>query len=112
MAKKVLWAIILITLTSFAIRSNDPINDAANFIIAGSIPGTNESIGMWSTLLVAGFLLSLVWLGIKSTAFQMLEHTAKQIKQEEAKEAFEESNMTFDHSKRSVIAAPSHELTS
>lgn len=108
--KKLLWASIVVAIVSFVVWSSDPLNDSVNFIIAGSIPGTDLSIGLWSTLLLAVFLLWLVHLGFKKARLQMLEHTAKQIKSEEAKAEFKEAHDgEFDRSKRSVIAARSSE---
>lgn len=110
MIKKITWVIVLVAVAWFVTWSNDPINDTANFIIAGSIPGTSLSIGLWSTLLLSALLFWLVWLGIKHANLQMLEHTAQQIKKDQAETDFHESTgFTFDTTKRSVIAAPSQD---
>lgn len=108
--KKALWASAVLAIIGFVTWSSDPLNDVANFIIAGSIPGTDTSIGLWSTLLLAAVLLLLVRLGFKHASLQMLEHTATQIKAEEAQAEFKSAHEgEFDRSKRSVIAAPSSE---
>lgn len=110
--KKIAWAAALAAIVSFIVWSGDPLNDTVNFIIAGSIPGTNVSIGLWSTLCLAVLLLWLVRLGYQKVKLQMLEQTAKQIKTEQAKNEFESSHKTeFDRSQRSVIAARSSELS-
>lgn len=110
--KKATWVSVLTATVGFMVLSNDPLNDTVNFIIAGSIPGTNLSIGFWSTLLLAAILLWCVHLGFKKAKLQMLEHTATQIKAEQAKAEFEDSNKTqFNRKNRSVIAARSSEST-
>ncbi len=105
--KKIVWGSILVAIVSFIVWSKDPLNEAVNFIIAGSVPGTNISIGLWSTLLLAVFLLWVVSRGFKRTKLQMLEHTAHEIKKTQAETEFKETySGDFDRSKRSVIAAP------
>jgi hypothetical protein len=108
--KKMVWLSVILGIIGFATLSNDPLNDTANFIIAGSVPGTDISIGLWSTLLLAFMLLWVVNLGFKKARLQMLEHTATQIKNEEEKIQFKESNSGESiNSGRSVIAAPTAE---
>lgn len=108
--KKLLLCGVLLAIVSFIVWSSDPLNDTVNFIIAGSVPGTDFSIGLWSTIALATALLWAVYRGFKRTQLQMLEQTAKQIKTEQAQNEFEGSHKTeFDRSKRSVIAAPTRE---
>lgn len=110
--KKIVWVSSILLIIGFARLSNDPLNDIANFIIAGSIPGTSASIGLWSTLLLALILLWIVNLGFRKARLQMLEHTAAQIKAEEEKLRFKESNSgEASQLSRSVIAAPTAENT-
>ena len=104
--KRWLWAGFLIAIISFMIWSKDPLNDVVNFIIGGSIPGTQVSIGFWSAIGLALFILLLIHRGIKNARLEMLEHTAKQIKAEQAQAEFKESSSPeFDSKRRSVIAA-------
>lgn len=110
--RKVFWAVLLIAIVSFTIWSKDPLNDVVNFIIGGIIPKTNVSIGFWGTIAIATGVLYAVRRAIKNTRLQMLENTAKQIKAEELSSDFEsKSAIEFDHSKRSVIAAPATNST-
>jgi len=103
--KKIVWGIVLVSVISFVVFSSDPLNDVANFIIGGSIPGTNKSIGVWSTLLLVGILLWLVRLGFKRASLQVIEHQTKQTKAE--KESTDSSYVgQFNPKQRSVIAAP------
>lgn len=105
--KRVAWAVVSAAIVGFIVWSKDPLNDTVNFIIAGSIPGTKLSIGLWSTLILAAILLWLVRLGFKAARLQMMEETTPQIKIKSTKVTLEEpKTIKFDHSKRSVIAAP------
>ena len=104
--KKFFWAMVLVAVICFCAWSKNPLDDAVNFIIGGSIPGTKASIGFWSTIAVAAFILIAIKSAFSSLKLQMLAHTAKEIKAEEAEKEFEDSNnFQFDRSKRSVIAA-------
>lgn len=107
------WAVLLIALCAFCTLSNDPLNDFVNFLIGGSIPGTHFSIGFWSTIAFAGALLFGLLKIFRGLKLQMLEHTANQIKAEQAKQDFAKNNsgdsFTFNRSQRSVIAAPSQD---
>lgn len=106
--KKLVWVSILVAVISFVVWSNDPLNDAANFIIAGSIPGTSISIGFWSTLALASLLLWITYRGFKSQQHKIMEQQTKQNKTESAKKEFEDTHkVEFDRSQRSVIAARS-----
>lgn len=104
--KKLLWASILIAVVSFIVWSNNPIDDTMNFIIGGTVPGTKHSIGFWSMIGFIGLILLAIRSAFRGLKLQMLAHTAREIKAEEAKKDFEaSSNFEFDRSKRSVIAA-------
>lgn len=104
--KKLLWAGILASIVGFIVWSNDPLNDTVNFIIAGSIPRTDISIGFWSTILLALLLLWGVFKALKSLRMTMFEQYADQSTSSAAKKAFEDANkIEFDKSQRSVIAA-------
>lgn len=109
--RRTIWAGFLLAIISFVVWSKDPLNDIVNFIIAGSIPGTNLAIGLWSSLLIALVILLVIWRGIRRTRFQLLASTAEQIKAETIQTEFAEKNSSqFDKKHRSVIAAPSTDL--
>lgn len=110
MFKKIIWASIFAAGASFVALSNDPLNDIAGFLIAGNIPGTEVSVGFWSTIAIVCALSWAAWVGMRHASLQMLAHTAMQIKNERLRqESNEATEITFDHSQRSVIAAPSSE---
>jgi hypothetical protein len=105
--RRIIWGGVFVAVISFVIFSNDPLNDVANFIIGGSIPGTNSSIGMWSTLGLVGFLLWVVTRGFKRTKFQMIEHhNANKADEKDFESSYAGD---FDPKERSVIAAPKAE---
>lgn len=106
--RKIIWGSVLVAIVGFVIFSGDPLNDFANFIIGGSIPGTNRSIGVWSTLLLVMILLWAVSRGFKRAKFQMIEHGTNQFKKE-SKTASDSEISKFDPKQRSVIAAPKAE---
>lgn len=106
--RKIVWASLIFAVIGFTVWSSDPLDDAVNFIIGGSIPGTTLALGLWPTLLIAIGITLVIRRGIRRARLQMLDSTAKQIKSEAIKNDFAEKNSghTFDKSKRSVIAAP------
>lgn len=104
--KKIVWGLILVAAVSYVVLSNDPLNDTVNFIIAGSIPGTKISIGFWSTMLVAGALLFIIRRAVKNAQHTMIASEIE--KKKRTKEMKEATELEFDHSKRAIIAAPSH----
>jgi hypothetical protein len=107
--RKFVWACIAIIGIGFIIISNDPLNEAANFIIGGSIPGTQYSIGAWSSLLLVAILMWVLSRGLRRARFQMLEHTAKMITKEQTDISKTIEDVTFDRRNRGVIAAPKAE---
>lgn len=105
--KKIILGVIGIAITTFVMLSNDPLNDTVNFIIAGSIPGTKFSIGFWSTMLLAAVFLLIIRRAVKNARHKMQVFEVKKSKVE--KSAQETNELEFDHSKRSIIAAPTQE---
>ncbi len=104
--KRILWGVTVFLVISFIVWSKNPIDDTVNFIIGGTIPGTKNSIGFWPMIGLATTTLVFIKKAFASLKFQMLAHTATEIKSEAAKKEFEEAhNYEFDRSKRSVIAA-------
>lgn len=105
--KKVRVLLVISVIIAFAVWSHDPIDDAANFIVGGLVPGTDIALGFWHT---AGVVFLLMWLlkrSVTALRLQLLEHTAKQITAEKVKQEFaEQHSTTFDPKQRSVIAAP------
>jgi len=103
--KKVFWAIVLVAIIGFMMWSKDPLNDVVNFIVAGSIPRTQLSLGFTASV---GTMLGLTWLvvrGLKNLHTQMLAHTAKQTETKLTNVSEEAEIIEFDRTKRSVIAA-------
>lgn len=99
--------IVMVAIVGFVVWSHDPIDDTVNFIIGGSIPGTNLALGFWQTVLCIALLLWVIKRMIAKVRLQLLEQTASQIKAEKMKEEFTERHtVTFDPKQRSVIAAP------
>lgn len=104
--RKLLWAIVLSAVVGFIVWSKNPLDDTVNFIIGGSIPGSEISIGFWSMVGIILLIILIILKAIANLKLQMLEATSKQIKSEEAKKEFEDSNnFEFDRSQRSVIEA-------
>ena len=108
--KKIIWASIVSGVILFTVISKDPLNEAVNFLLTGTIPGTNLSIGFWSTMLVAVVALLLIYRGIKNAHHRMI------VAQIEKKESTAHSSpmlqeVEFDRTQRSVIAAPTREPT-
>lgn len=84
-------SLIVGSILSYIKIANNPIDDAMNFIIGGSIPGTKLAIGFWPSI---GLILLTVWLikkYVSSIKLQMLEHTAKDIKAENKRKEFSEN---------------------
>ncbi len=106
MVKKLLWGVIVVAVIGFIVWSKNPLDDTVNFIIGGSVPNSDLSIGFWSMAGIILLILLVILKAISNLKLQMLAATAKQIKSEEAKKEFEDSNnFEFDRSQRSVIAA-------
>jgi hypothetical protein len=110
--KKLLWALVILAIGSFIVWSSDPLNQAANFLIGGSVPGTKIVLGFWPTLGVAATIVLLIKRSLKNARLKMMEEVTRQTKEAKVKAEFKEqhsSEPTFDRSKRSVIAAPTFE---
>ena len=107
--RKLLWVVVVLAVISFVVWSKNPLDETVNFIIGGSVPGTKIVLGFWPTV---GLIIAILWLihrGIKNARLKMMEDVTKKDKAAKAKAEFKEQNSsehTFDHSKRSVIAAP------
>src|SRR5688572_11111186 len=98
---------ICVTVASYTLLVDDPLNSLFSFILAGSIPGTEIVLGFWPTLISATLLLLLVRNYLRYLKISSMEITAKQIRQEKLRTNFKESNSTISAKERSVIAAPS-----
>lgn len=112
--KKPFWIGFIVAIVSFISLSNDPLNDAVNFIIAGSIPGTNISFGFWSTMLLAFILFLIIRRAASNTRHKVMMHHVEKVKAKNTQSKFEElhtSDSPFDQSQRSVIAARKSEST-
>lgn len=104
--KKIRAILLVMAMVGFVVWSHDPIDDAANFIIGGLVPGTNIALGFWHTAGVIALLIWAVKRSITALRLQLLEHTAKQITAEKIKDEFSmQHNSSFDPKQRSVIAA-------
>lgn len=101
--KKVAWGIIVALIIGYLVLSSDPLNEVVNFIIAGSIPGTTVSIGFWSTMLLVGIFMIVIYRAVKNAQHKMIVSEVQKAKTSKAED--ESSEITFDHTKRSVIAA-------
>lgn len=107
--KKVRTILLGMVIVGFIVWSNDPIDDTANFIIGGLVPGTDIALGFWHTV---GMIVLCAWAvkrAVTTLRLQLLEHTAKQITAEKMKDEFAaQHNVTFNPKQRSVIAAPTN----
>ncbi len=106
--KKVVWALVMASVISFLIWSKNPLDEVANFIIGGEVPGTKLVLSFWPSIGLATITLWLVKRWVKSLRVQMLSHTAQEINSEKAQAEFKEAHDSneFNHKNRAVIAAP------
>ena len=99
---------ILVPIGVYIRYIDDPLNSLVSFLIAGSVPGTDIVLGLWPSLAVAFGILILTKRFVRHIRYKILEDTARQITSEKLESEFKASNdVTFDKTKRSVIAAPS-----
>lgn len=110
--KKVRTILFAMAIMGFVVWSHDPIDDTANFIVGGSVPGTKIVLGFWPTIGFIGILFWILKRAITSIRLQLLEHTAKQISAEKMNQDFKEKNTAvLEPSQRAVIAAPTRPTT-
>lgn len=105
--QKLYTALILGLFIGFILWSNNPIDDTMNFVVGGTIPGTKSSLGFWPMI---GIITGLLWLLMRFTRhlkLQMLEHTAKQITAEKARDEFAENYGTKDPALQKAILGQS-----
>lgn len=111
--KKVVWFLAITLVVGFIILSNNPVDEIMNFIIGGSIPGTKIVLGFWPSLGLIALLLWLVRRAASRMRLQMMKRTTEEIKIENAKIDFQNTNNPEQkHKNRSVIAARSIKTTS
>jgi hypothetical protein len=103
--KKLILAVLVSLIIGFMLLSNDPLNDIVNFLIAGSIPGTNLALGFWPTIGIAALLLFGVKKYFNHLNDELLQQTAKQITEETAKSEFKETYGTKDSASKKAIFA-------
>ncbi len=108
--RKLYILIILGLLIAYVTWSKNPIDDLMNFILGGTIPGTKTALGFWPMIGMIIVQLGLLVRFVGHLKLQMLEHTAKQITSEKARDDFAESYGTKDPALQKAILGQS-ELT-
>ncbi len=108
--RKLYILIFLGLLVAYVSWSKNPIDDTMNFILGGTIPGTKTALGFWPMIGIITVFLGLLIRFIGHLKLQMLEHTAKQITTEKARDEFAQSYSTKDPELQKAILGQS-ELT-
>jgi hypothetical protein len=108
--RKFYMLIIASLVITFVLWSKNPIDDTMNFILGGTIPGTKTALGFWPMIGMITILIRLLVRFIGNLKLQMLEHTAKQIMTEKARDEFTENYSTKDPALQQAILGQS-ELT-
>ena len=112
MRGKLLFLGIFSVAAAFVLFVNDPLNSAVSFLIAGMVPGTTIVLGLWPTIGLAIISLLLIRRALKHVGLKFLENTAQTITTEKLTADFKDaSTHEFDIKNRSVIAAPSKQVT-
>lgn len=110
MREKLLFGLGVCAAAAYVVAVDDPLNSTVSFLIAGTVPGTAITLGLWPSLLVALIALYLLARFVRNVQFRLLEGKAKQISHEQAAEAFKHAHDSEAHSKNTaVIAAPKSE---
>ena len=87
----------------FIVLSNDPLNDTVNFLIAGSIPGTNIALGFWPTIGLVAIMIFGIKIYLNHLNDEYIEHTAKLITEEKRQEDFKNTYGSHDPKLRNSI---------
>lgn len=96
-------SLIIGTFIGYIKISSNPIDDAMNFIIGGSIPGTKIAIGFWPSTILILLTIWLIKRYVSSIRLQMLEQTAKDIKSENKRKEFSENYGVTDKKLQKAI---------
>lgn len=112
MRGRLLLGLGIITIGAYVVFIDDPLNSTVSFLIAGTVPGTAITLGLWPSLVLAVLCLYLLAKLVGRVQYRLLEGKAQQITHENAAREFKESHSTEPVSKnRSVIAAPKSEIS-
>ena len=111
MRGRLLFGLGVILIGAYVVLIDDPLNSTVSFLIAGTVPGTSITLGLWPSLVFALACLYLLTKLLGRVQYRLLEGKAKQITHEVAAREFKESHDSETPIKNSaVIAAPKSEI--
>ncbi|MCA9308797.1 hypothetical protein KC973_00310 [Candidatus Saccharibacteria bacterium] len=112
MRGRLLFGLGVILIGAYVVLIDDPLNSTVSFLIAGTVPGTAITLGLWPSLVLTLACLYLLTKLLGRVQYRLLEGKARQITHETAAREFEESHNSEASAKnRSVIAAPKSEIS-
>lgn len=107
MRARITWVSIFIAFTAYCLLVDDPLNSTVGFFLAGIVPGTDITLGLWPTLALSLVGVLLAKRLTSHIQLRMLSSTATSIKKEKLKADFIEKNSSETVKKNpAVIAAP------
>lgn len=108
MRGRLLFGLGICSIGAYVVFIDDPLNSTVSFLIAGTVPGTDITLGLWPSLVVALAFLYLFAKLVGRVQYRFLEGKAQQITHENIAREFKETHDSETVVKnKSVIAAPS-----